>query len=276
MSGNNELQVRPMDGLKKLFDKESVSSQFKNALKDKSEMFMASVIDVFGSDNMLQKCSPASVIQESLKAALLNLPINKSLGFAYIVPFKGKAQMQIGYKGLIQLSLRTGQYQNINAGVVYEGQLLSQNHLTGEIKLSSERKSDKVVGYFAYFRLINGFERSEYWSYEEVHEHAKKYSKSYGSSYSPWKTAEHKMGKKTVIKSLLSTYGIMTTEMASAVTADNDNIDVPEDKANTEIIDIIPDDVDATTGEITPEEEIKIVEEEIASQEPPEDEDIPY
>ena len=115
--------------LKSIMNSGSVQEQFKNALKDNSGPFVASVIDLYNGDNTLQECDPSAVVMECLKAATLKLPINKSLGFAYVVPYKNKGvatpQFQIGYKGLIQLAMRTGQYRIINADNICEGEFRS-------------------------------------------------------------------------------------------------------------------------------------------------------
>jgi recombination protein RecT len=185
-NGHTNGQLTKIDSLKKMMEAPSVQEQFKNALADNTGPFVASVIDLFNGDNYLQGCEPKAVIMEALKAAVLKLPINKSLGFAYIVPYKSNnalvPQFQIGYKGLIQLAMRTGQYKTINADLVYEGELRSRNKLTGEFDLRGEKKSDNIIGYFAYIELLNGFSKTLYMSKEKVTQHAQKYSKESGNT----------------------------------------------------------------------------------------------
>lgn len=217
---------KPVEQLKSILNAESVQAQFKNALDKNSGPFIAGVIDLFSTDTYLQKCQPGKVVAECLKAAVLKLPINKSLGFSYIVPYKDKdgnqqPQFQIGYKGLIQLAMRTGQYKTINADAVYEGELRKVNKLTGEIDFTGEKTSDKIVGYFAYIETINGFAKTLYMSKEDVTAHAKRFSKSYNMKSSAWATDFDAMAKKTVIRNLLSHYGFLSIEMANAI--DNDN-----------------------------------------------------
>jgi len=212
--------VRPTERLKAIIKAPSIEEQFKNVLKDNAEAFSASIIDVFSGDKHLQQCEPKEVVMEALKAATLKLPISKGLGFSYIVPYKGKPVFQIGYKGYIQLAMRTGQYRVINADVVYEGELGRTDKLTGEISLDGQRKSDKVVGYFAHIELLNGFAKTLYMSKEQVVRHAKKHSKSYSSKDSAWQTDFDAMAKKTVIRGLLSHYGYLSVEMISAVESD--------------------------------------------------------
>lgn len=211
--------------LKAIISTESVQEQFKNALQEGASLFIASLIDIYGNDKYLQACEPQAVIMEALKAATLKLPINKSLGFAYIVPYKNKEgvqepQFQIGYKGYIQLAMRTGQYKYINADFVCEGELKGHDKLTGEMDLSGDAKSDKVIGYFAYIETINGFRKPLYWSKDKVLAHAKRYSKSFGRDTSAWKTNFDEMALKTMLRNLLGKYGVMSVEMLNAYSAD--------------------------------------------------------
>lgn len=235
----------PVDRLKSVLNADSVQEQFKNALRENAGPFIASIIDLYASDTYLQKCNPNKVIMECLKAATLKLPINKQLGFAYIVPYKDKntgehiPQFQIGYKGYIQLAMRTGQYKHLNAGMIYEGVDITHNILTGEIGFSGKPISDKPQGYFAHLEMLNGFTKTVYMTKEEVLAHAKRYSKSFGHQNSAWKTNFDEMAQKTVIRKLLSKYGYLSTDMVSALSSDADDIDEEiEQEANQEIIDV--------------------------------------
>jgi recombination protein RecT len=225
-NGHTNGQLTKIDSLKKMMEAPSVQEQFKNALADNTGPFVASVIDLFNGDNYLQGCEPKAVIMEALKAAVLKLPINKSLGFAYIVPYKSNnalvPQFQIGYKGLIQLAMRTGQYKTINADLVYEGELRSRNKLTGEFDLRGEKKSDNIIGYFAYIELLNGFSKTLYMSKEKLTQHAQKYSKAFNMANGPWKKEFDAMAVKTVLRNLLSHYGFLSVEMVNAFDADPD------------------------------------------------------
>jgi len=230
-----------------------IQAQIRRSLKDGSGAFMASMIDLFTSEKTLQDCDPAKVVAECVKAAALNLPLVKSLGFAYVVPYKNVPTFIIGYKGVLQLAQRTKQYQTINADVVYEGELVGFDKLRGMIDLSGERKSDKVIGYFAYFKTIYGFEKVLYMTKEEAQEWGKKYSKTFSSSYSPWQTEFDKMALKTVLLRLIRTYGIMSTELADAITQDTQETVSREieQNANSVTIDIQAEVVDTETGEVT-------------------------
>ena len=154
------------------------------------------MIDLYNGDKSLQNCNPEAVALECVKAAALNLPLVKSLGFAYVVAYGSTPTFIIGYKGLIQLAQRSGMYKTLNADKVFEGEIQSKDKLSGMIDLNGEAVSDTVVGYFAYFKLTNGFEKILYMTKPEIDTYAKKYSKSFASEYSPWKTAYDEMAQK--------------------------------------------------------------------------------
>lgn len=206
------------------FEKDTVKAQLRNAMQEHSDSFIASVIDLYTGDSTLAVCHPELVAMQALKAAVLKLPIIKSLGYAYIVPFGKTPTFVIGYKGLIQLAIRTNQYKIINADVVYDGEYRSSNKLTGEFDLSGEKKSDKVIGYFAHFETKEGFSKTLFMTKERVQAHAAKFSKSYANASSPWKTDFDAMAIKTVLRGLISHWGPMSIEMQSALTDDDRDV----------------------------------------------------
>jgi len=222
--------ARPIDKLKHILAAQSVKEQFEAVLKENAGAFVASIIDLYNTDKTLQLCDPKSVVMEALKAASLKLPINKQLGFAWIVPYKNKQgqyipTFQLGYKGYIQLCMRTGAYRYINADVVYEGELVKHDKLTGEIEIDPTRRtSDKKVGYFAFIETLNGFRKTFYMSLDEVIKHAQQYSKSYGNKDSAWASDFDSMALKTCLRLLLSKYGIMSIEMQRAYIEDSSDI----------------------------------------------------
>ena len=224
MATENLPVTTPVKRLSAMLSADSVKAQFQNALKEHSDLFLTSILDIYSSDTYLQKCDPGKVIAECLKAATLRLPLNKQLGFAYVVPYKDTPTFIIGYKGLIQLAMRTGAYRTINADVAYEGELQEVDKLTGIISLSGKRTSDKVAGYFAHFETVNGFRKTMFMSADDMAKYAKKYSKSFNSASSPWKTEPDAMGTKTMLRKLLGKYGIMSVEFASAMASDNDEL----------------------------------------------------
>ena len=247
---SNATTMSKIDHFKGIVNSQTIKAQVYNSFKDKrmAGAFLSSMIDLYSGDDYLQKCDPDKVAMEAVKAASLHLPIIKALGYAYVVPYKNIPTLTIGYKGLIQLAQRTGQYKIINADVVYEGELKGFDKLSGIPDISGQRISDKVVGYFAYFRLVNGHEHVFYMSREDMVKYAQRYSPSYNSSSSPWKTEFDKMAMKTVLRQLLSKWGPTSIEMQEAEMLD-DKGTTPEqeiqERANREMIDIDPN-----TGEV--------------------------
>lgn len=264
--GAVEPKVNPKTlALKNVLNTDSVKEQFKNALGKNADTFIASVIDLFNSDSKLRECNPNQVVMEALKAAVLHLPINKSLGFAYIIPYsnsypkkdeygrdmigqdgkkiwekKLEPTFQLGYKGYIQLAMRTGQYRTLNADVVYDGEVRKVSKLTGEIAFDGDKKSDKVIGYFCYFELLNGFAKTLYMTVDQMANHAKRYSKGLKKEVTVdqlkaladlpvstddnktvgWLGNFHSMGVKTVVRNLLSKFGYLSVEMQTAIADD--------------------------------------------------------
>lgn len=246
--------IRQMKGL---IASDSMKNRMNNVLGKEAGTFLASALDLYTSDTNLVECDPNLVMAECMKAASLHLPISKSLGFCYVIPYKNRGvpvpQFQLGYKGIIQLAQRTGQYKYINADAVYEGEEVTYDRITGMLKISGEPKSDKAIGYFAYFQLVNGFEKSIYWTKERVTAHAKRYSKAFDYRDAPWQTQFDEMAIKTVLKRILSKYGIMSVEFANAIATDYDDAVEQEvaQNANQEPLQITPNEtVDVETGEI--------------------------
>lgn len=247
-------QAKNLDTLKRVLNADSVMAQFKNALSKNASTFVASLIDLYSSDSKLQLCDPNQVVKEALKAAVLHLPINKALGQAFIIPFyntvtdakgnkvkKYEPVFQIGYKGLYQLAMRTGKYAIINADVVYEGELQRVSKLTGEIDVEGRKVSEKVVGYFAYIQLVDGYHKAIYMSVEDMAAHAKRYSKAIAfnrsvtietllnlaklpvnadSSQVGWQGNFHAMAIKTVLRNLLGKYGYLTVSLQEGIATD--------------------------------------------------------
>lgn len=249
-------QVSPVNQMKNLLANQGMQNLFADALNENKDRFLASIIDLYNGDSYLQGCNPKEVAMEALKAATLNLPINKNLGYAYIVPYKNKGkltpQFQIGYKGYIQMAQRSGQYKALNAGILYEGMDIKRDFLRGTFEIIGEPKSDKVIGYFAYFQLLNGYEKAVYMTKDEVTEHAKRYSQAYGSDYSPWKKQFDEMAQKTVIKKLLSKYGVLTTEFQDAVKEEEDR-EVLRATENNAMLEMTAPDEEEETIEVNPD-----------------------
>lgn len=229
---NNIVAQKEAKTLKGMLEMPAYKNKFNEMLGKKAAGFMSSIIAVANNNKLLAKAEPSTVIGAAAQAAMLDLPINQSLGFAYIVPYKGAAQFQLGYKGYIQLAQRSGQYVDIGAKTVYEGELEYENRLLDKFKFG-ERTGDKVIGYLAYFRLTNGFEKMLFMELDEMIAHAKKYSKSYSGGTEKWGLAEFDvMAEKTVLKRLLSKYGPLSIEsiqMSQALSNDGGVISMNKD-----------------------------------------------
>lgn len=209
---------------KQFFNSPAVKQKFSEVVNGNSQQFVASLLSIVTNNNLLAKATNESIMTAAMKAAVLNLPIEPSLGYAYIVPYKNQAQFQVGYKGLIQLAQRSGQVTRLNAGEVYESQYKGFNPLTEDLEVDMTaipKENEKVVGYFAFMRLANGFEKTVFWTKERVQAHGKKYSQSFSSKYSPWQSDFDAMARKTVLKHMLSTYAPLSTELQDAIVADN-------------------------------------------------------
>lgn len=186
--------------------------------KEIARRFVAEISTVVSQNPALQKCEAASILSAGLTAQTLNLPLAPTLGFAYIVPYGNKAQFQAGYKALIQLAQRSGQFERLGVRPVHEGEYIGQDEFGDDIfKFSHEFDNNKVVGYYAYFKLLNGFKKTLYWTVEECEKHGRKFSKSYDNL---WKSSFDTMAQKTALKLLLNRYAPLSIEMQKVMQAD--------------------------------------------------------
>ena len=260
--------------LKSMINDERTKNKFKEMLGNKAAGFLTSLMNTTNGNAQLQQADPNSILKAGAIAATLDLPIDPNLGFAYIVPYnnkgKNEAQFQMGYKGFVQLAIRTGQYKRINVTELYEGQFESYDPITDELKYNLDnRLSDEITHYVAYFQTINGFEKYNVMSKEEIENHAKKFSKTYSYKVSSWQTNFNTMAKKTVLKLLLSKFGILSIEMQTAQKADQavirefdkNNIEVEyvdnENNVNDTTDDIVLNESDTTNENNSDDEELK-------------------
>jgi recombination protein RecT len=233
-------QPKPMTA-KSLFARDDVRAKFQEMLGKRATSFITSVLQIVASNKLLANADPNSIYQAAAVAATLDLPLNNSLGFAYIVPYnesyqdsegqwkkKQVAQFQLGYKGFIQLAQRSGQFKTLSACPIYEGQIVEQNPLTGYVFDFSKKTSNTVIGYAAYFELINSFQKMMYMTVEEINRHGGRYSKTYSHEKGLWKTDFDAMAQKTVLKLLLSKFAPLSVEMQKAVIADQSKINDAE------------------------------------------------
>jgi recombination protein RecT len=266
MSDSKDLQ------LKDLVNADYTKKRFAEVMGEKSAAFLASIMNATRTNPALADADPKSVLSSAMVAATLDLPIDGSLGFAAIVPYRNKgravAQFQIMTKGFVQLALRTGQYAAINVGPVYADEYHGSNIITGDVDIRhvpggfrSQFDDAQIVGYVCYFRLLNGYECTRYWTVEEVKAHGKRFSKSFENEYGLWRTNFDAMARKTVLKNTLAKWGPLSTDvqasarMALALKTDQAAIESIEADASLDYVDA-PDQITAEPRE--PEDVVKL------------------
>ena len=249
----NQLQTKPKFSL--AIQSVKYKNLINNTLGDpkRASKFIASISSAVGNNYQLQECEAGSILTAALLGEALNLSPSPQLGQYYLVPFKTKsgtsvAQFQLGYRGYLQLAIRSGQYQDIDVIEIREGEYLGRDKLTGKHKFEFiedevERESKSIIGYLAYFEYLNGFKKSIYWTKEKMKNHAIEYSQAYASdikkktNYSFWTKDFDGMAYKTMLRQLISKWGVMSTEMQEALVKDQavinedgnyDYIDSPE------------------------------------------------
>ena len=204
-----------------------------DVLGEKKNSFCSNLTSLVANDKKLQACEPVTLLYAGIKATALNLPLDSNLGFAYVIPYKNKdgrteAQFQIGWRGIVQLAIRSGQFKTINVTDVREGELKEFDLLSGSMRFEANPNRDTlpIIGYVAHFELVNGFKKSLYMTSSQIETHAVKYSQTYSSrdvrvkSQSKWTTEFDLMAKKTVLKLLLGRYAPLSVEMQQAVKYD--------------------------------------------------------
>ena len=225
--------------LQEFLGQDTIKKQMKALLKDRAGYFAMALVQVVDGNEQLQNAEPQSIFNAGIASAILGLPIEKNLGFSYIVPYGSKAQFQIGYKGFIQLALRTGQYKLINSTAIKEGEIKLKNRLTGEIDFNFIEDDDlrdtlKTVGYASYIEFNNGFRNTLYMSMKQVQAHAKKYSKSFGHKKSVWTDNFEAMALKTVLKLNLAKFGALSVDFEKALQLDGTTINKVQDNGTLE------------------------------------------
>ena len=231
----NEVAKKPQTGLQKfnaMLENTRTQEYLTNVLGEKKQTFVSNMVALVSSNKALSECDPSTIMFSCLKATALGLAIDPSLGLAWVLPYRDNknnttvATFQLGAKAYTQLALRTAQYKKINVRDVRDGEIVGEDFVSGEMqfkKLEKDREKAPVIGYVAMFELINGFSKQLYMSNEEIDAHAKRFSQTYRKGYGLWadKDMRPKMAEKTVLKLLLSKWGVLSVEMEQAIKSDS-------------------------------------------------------
>lgn len=234
MAVNNTLaKSQQRLGLTAYLSKDAVKNQISNVLGGaKGQQFIASIVSAVNNNPQLQECTNGSIVSAALLGASLNLTPSPQLGQFYLVPFKDKnrgtvAEFVLGYHGMLQLAIRSGQYKKINVLPIKAGELVRFDPLEEEIEVNliedeEERENAETIGYYASFTYLNGFKKSIYWSRKKMEAHALKYSAGYRAKkgFTFWEKDFDAMACKTMLRQLLSKWGAMDINMQTAL--DND------------------------------------------------------
>lgn len=229
---NNQIANRPKMSFTQFMGADVVQKRAIQILGEKKALsFTSSIISAVQMNPGLQECEPKSIFNAALLGESLNLSPSPQLGQYYLVPFNNKngkqAQFQLGYKGYIQLAIRSGQYKKLNVLAIKKGELIKYDPLNEEIEVNLiddevEREETETIGYYAMFEYTNGFRKSIYWSKPKMIKHAEKYSAGYKAhkGYTFWEKDFDGMAYKTMLRQLISKWGIMSVEMQTAFESD--------------------------------------------------------
>lgn len=283
--GNSLVNRQQKTGLTAYLTNDAVKNQINNVVGGKNgDRFIASIVSAVQVNSDLQECTNPSILSAALLGESLKLSPSPQLGQYYMVPFRNnkkgckEAQFQLGYKGYIQLAIRSGQYKKLNVLAIKEGELVRFDPLNEEIEVNliddeEVREEAKTIGYYAMFEYTNGFRKAMYWSKKKMEAHALKYSKGYAAKkgYTFWEKDFDGMAYKTMLRQLISKWGIMSIDMQNAMESDMAVIheDGTKDYADTVSEENIVLDQDLQEAvEETPEPEKQEPQEESAKEEP--------
>ena len=233
---NSLVAKKKATGFTAYLTSDAVKEQINKVVGSKNgTRFISSIVSAVNNNKELQACSSASILSAALLGESLNLSPSPQLGQYYLVPFNNKdgkvAQFQLGYKGYIQLAIRSGQYKKINVLAIKEGELVRYDPLNEEIEVNlieyeEEREKAQTIGYYAMFEYTNGFKKAMYWSRAKMEAHAIKYSAGYAADkrkrtqYTFWSKDFDGMAYKTMLRQLISKWGIMSIDLVTAIDAD--------------------------------------------------------
>ena len=239
MAVGNSLARRPQKAsLAVYLTNDAVKNQINNVIGGKNgPRFISSIVSAVQANPALQECTNPSILSAALLGESLNLSPSPQLGQYYLVPYANndanttEAQFQLGYKGYIQLAIRSGQYKKLNVLAIKEGELIRFDPLNEEIEVrliqdEEKRENAQTIGYYAMFEYTNGFRKAMYWSKAKMLAHAKKYSPGYrkdlskGTQYTFWSKDFDGMAYKTMRRQLISKWGVMSIDLQSAIDAD--------------------------------------------------------
>lgn len=222
-------------------------AQFNEMVGKDAPKYIASVLIAVRSTPGLMNCEPESIFSAALRAASLKLGCDPSLGHAFLIPFKNRetgisrVQLVVGYKGLYQIALRTGKYRIVNVATVYSGQLVDVDVVTGTVQVHGFYKAPKNrIGNIAYFELKDGYSKALYMPKDEIHEHAKRYSKAYSKKDGLWQTNPEVMEKKTVLRLLLTRWGFLDP-MANTILTEEDRAEEANGADSIEVSAVEPE-----------------------------------
>lgn len=236
MAVNNSLAAKPKQKFSVAIQGDGYKNLINSTLGDpkRAARFIASVSSAVAVNPALQDCDAGTILSSALLGESLNLSPSPQLGQYYMVPFNDNknnrkvAQFQLGYKGYIQLAVRSGQYKKLNVLAIKEGELVKYNPLEEEIEVNliddeEDRESAVTVGYYAMFEYVNGFKKAMYWSKKKMEAHALRYSKGYAAKkgYTFWENDFDGMAYKTMLRQLISKWGIMSVDLQTAYEKDS-------------------------------------------------------
>lgn len=231
----NEVVKKPQTGLQKfnaMLENTRTQDYLKSVLGEKKQTFVGNMVALVSNNKALSECDPSTIMFSCLKSSALDLSLDPALGLSYVIPFKDNksgttvATWQLGARGYVQLALRSSQFKTLNVRDVREGEIVGEDFVSGELqfkKLDKDREKAPIVGYVAFMRLVNGFEKQLYMTVEELDAHAKRFSQTYRKGYGLWADKDMKqvMCEKTVLKRLLSKYAPLSVEMRDAIVSDS-------------------------------------------------------
>lgn len=238
---------------------ERTQNYLQSVLGERKNSFVSNLTSLVGNSFQLQQCEPMTLMYSAMKATALNLPLDSNLGYAYVIPYNSRngvqAQFQIGYKGFIQLALRSGLFTMLNVTDIREGEVQEYDILSGAfvVKGKDNREALPIVGYASYFKLTNGYEKTLYMTVAQLNAHGAKFSKTYGNNNGLWKTDFDTMARKTVVKLLLNRWAPLSVEMAQAVQLDQ-SVMRPKN-GDLSNIDVVYADNEQSEQPLTPEQE---------------------